>query len=293
MSIESRGEKVFNVINKLFMVLLNALMIYPFIYVLAISLNDAVDAERGGIYFWPRKFTLASYRMVFVDKAILNAAGISASRVILGTFLVLFFSAMFAYVFTQPDFILYKQLKFFFFLAMFFGGGSLIPIYMLYRNLHILNTYWVYILPGLVSLGYTIWFRTFFQGLPKGLEEAAKIDGANDLTVLFRILLPLSKPMIATLALFSAVGIWGSWVDNLYFVFNPKLKTLQFVLMEVITRGTVPDDIKTLEEYMEKTVTPYTLRMAMTIVVTFPILCVYPFLQKYFVKGFVIGSMKG
>lgn len=292
------GEVAFDIVNVTIMVLLLVTWLYPFIYVLAISLNDATDSALGGIYLWPRKPTLESYRIIFVSSDLLRAFLMSVSRTVLGTLLTVLCSSMFAYAFTRPDFIAYKALKLVFFAAFFLGGGALIPVYMLYRSIGILNRFAVYIVPALVNLWFVILFRTYYMQLPDGLQEAAIIDGANELQIRARILLPLSIPMVATIALFSAVSQWNSWFDTLYFANKDELKTLQFRMMEIMLRlqatRLLAQASRTIGRRAAGVQTdPVSIRMAITIITTVPIVMIYPFLQRYFIKGMLVGSMKG
>lgn len=292
------GEKVFTAVNVILLTLLGVSMLYPFLYVIAISLNEPYDSNKGGIWLLPRKLTLESYKIIFMNNDLATAALVSVARTVLGTFLAVMCSAMFAYVFTKKKFILYKPLKVIFFAAMFFGGGGLIPTYMLYRRLGLLNSFWVYIIPWMLNLWYVVLFRTYFMQLPRELEEAAFVDGANELTAFFRITLPLSKPIVATVSLFAAVAQWNSWRDTLFYTTSPNLKTLQYVMMEILQRAEAERMI-TRAEMLEaslghlKLVDPLSVRMAITVVTTIPIVLVYPFLQKHFIKGILVGSMKG
>jgi putative aldouronate transport system permease protein len=292
------GEKAFDGLNVLLMVLFMVTWLYPFIYVLAISLNDAIDSNLGGIYLFPRKLTLESYRIIFLSQDLLRASFMSIARTALGTVLTVLCSSMFAYTFTRPDYVFYKAQKFIFFAAMFLGGAALIPQYMLYRSIGILNHFSVYIFPAMVNLWFVILFRSYYVQLPAGLEEAAYMDGANELTVYIRILMPLSIPMVATIALFSAVAQWNSWYDTLFFANTEELKTLQFRMMEIMLRA---ESTRLLEQASRsigrmaagRTADPQSLRMAITIITTVPIVMIYPFLQRYFIKGMLVGSMKG
>lgn len=294
----SIGEKAFDTANVLLMILFTITWLYPFIYVLAISLNEALDSNLGGIYFFPRKFSIESYRVLFRSDDLPRAFFISVSRTVIGTVLTVFCSSMFAYVFTRPDFMIYKPMKVIFFAAMFLGGGALIPVYMLYRSLGLLNRFAVYIVPAMVNLWFVILFRTFYVQLPKGLQEAALMDGANELVIYFRIMLPLSIPMVATIALFSSVYQWNSWFDTLYFANKDALKTLQFRMMEIMLRAQAAKLLRQASDKIGRPIPiraadPRSLRMAITIITTVPIVIVYPFLQKYFLKGMLVGSMKG
>lgn len=290
------GGLPFEIFLYSFMILLGIVTLYPFVNVLAISLNDATDTVRGGIYLKPRIFTWLNYKQIFVYNNLLVAFQNSVLRTLIGTVLGVFSSAMIAYVLSRKDFIARKQLSTFFVLTLYFSGG-LIPSYMLMRDLHLMNTFWVYVLPGLVNAWNVFVIRSYMDGLPIGLQESAKIDGANDLTIFFKIILPLCKPVLATIALFIAVGQWNSWFDTfLYNSTSGHLTTLQYELMKILANTTAgssnADLARSGNAAASARVSPESIRAAITIVATVPILIVYPFLQKYFVKGLTLGSVK-
>lgn len=296
--ISGTSDKIFEGILIVILIIVGLTMLYPFIYVLAISLNNPVDTELGGIWLYPRALSFESYKIIFQESELLRAAIVSISRTVLGTVLTVLFSSMFAYLFTRSDFLLYKPLKVFFFFAMFFGGGGLIPTYMLYLNLNLYNSFWVYIIPYIINLWYVVLFRTYFRSVPGELLEAAKVDGAHDLKVFFRILIPVSKPIFATVGLYSAVYQWNSYRDTLYYTTNKALRTLQYICMEMIKKaeGEKMIDRATMFELFHGeavTADPLSLRMAITVITVVPIICIYPLLQKYFMKGIMVGSMKG
>ena len=293
------AEIVFECVNYFLLATIALSMLYPFIYVLAISLNDAADSQMGGIWLYPRVFSLDSYKVVFNDPSLLKALGVSVARTVIGTVLTVIGCATFAYVFTRNEFVCYKPMKGFFFFAMFFGGGGLIPTYMLYKDLGLNNTFLVYIIPSIINLWYVTLFRTYFRSIPGELLEAARIDGAGEFQVFLRVLLPVSKPIIATITLFSAVSQWNSYRDTLYYVTDNKdLYTLQYIVQQIIKKseGSHIIDRKEMMEMFHgsaQTADPVSLRMAITICTVVPIIMVYPFLQKHFMKGMMIGSMKG
>lgn len=292
------GERVFDFVNYLILFLIAASMLYPFLYVLAISLNDPNDSQLGGIWLYPRKLSLESYKIIFSDSSLLQALIISVSRTVLGTLLTVVGCSMFAYVFTRNEFVIYKPLKGFFFFAMFFGGGGLIPTYLLYLNLGLYDNFLVYIIPGIINLWYVTLFRTYFKSIPPDLLEAARIDGAGEFAIYTRVLLPVSKPIVATITLFSAVAQWNSYRDTLYYTVNDKLRSLQYIVMEIIKKAEGSHMIDRAEMFEifhgdASMADPLSLRMAITIVTVIPIVIVYPFLQKHFMKGMMIGSMKG
>ena len=292
------GERIFDVVNNLILLLIALSMLYPFVSVLAISLNDPNDSQLGGIWLYPRVLSLESYKIIFSDPSLLQALWISVSRTVLGTVLTVFGCSMFAYVFTRNEFVLYKPLKGFFFFAMFFGGGGLIPTYLLYLNLGLYDNFLVYIIPTIINLWYVTLFRTYFRSIPGELLEAARIDGAGEFAIYWRVLLPVSKPIIATITLFSAVAQWNSYRDTLYYTVDKNLRSLQYIVMEIIKKAEGSQMIDRAEMFEifhgdASMADPVSLRMAITICTVVPIVMVYPFLQKHFMKGMMIGSMKG
>ena len=295
---KSPAEIVFEAVNYAMLTLIALSMLYPFIYVLAISLNDANDSQMGGIWLYPRVLSFDSYAIVFSDPSLLRALGVSVARTVLGTALTVIGCSMFAYVFIRNEFLLYKPLKGFFFFAMFFGGGGLIPTYMLYLDLGLYNNFLVYIIPSIINLWYVTLFRTYFRSIPNELLEAARIDGAGEFQVFTRVLLPVCKPIIATITLFSAVAQWNSYRDTLYYTLDENLRSLQYIVMQIIKKaeGSNMIDRKEMMELFHGNASaadPVSLRMAITICTVLPIIMVYPFLQKHFMKGMMIGSMKG
>ncbi|MFF3923560.1 carbohydrate ABC transporter permease [Paenibacillus lactis] len=291
----SLSDRVFDIVNYTFMTLVMIVTLYPFLNVLAISLNDSVDTVRGGITIWPRQFTFENYVQIFQYEGLLTGAKITVLRTLAGTLLGLLSGTMLGYVLSRVDFQGRKFMSTFLALTMYFSGG-MIPVFILIRDLNMMNTFLVYIIPGMVSAFNVFVIRSFIDGLPYSLQESAKLDGANDFTIYYRIILPLCKPVLATIALFLAVGQWNSWFDTyLYNGSAPHLTTLQFELMKVLqsTQGQKSGMMagQNMAEIV-KQVSPESIKMAITIVVTVPILIVYPFLQRYFVKGMTLGAVK-
>lgn len=289
------SDRVFDICNYTFMTIVAIVTLYPFLNVLAISLNDSVDTVRGGIYLWPRVFTFENYLALFKYEGLITGAKISVLRTVIGTLLGLMSGAMLGYVLSRVDFQARKFMSVFLALTMYFSGG-LVPGFILFRDLGLMNTFLVYVLPGMVSAFNVFIIRSFIDGLPISLQESAKLDGANDLTIFLKIILPLCKPVLATVALFLAVGQWNSWFDT--YLFNggaPHLTTLQFELKKVLDSTTQSavgmQNSNDIAEKM-KNVSPESIKMAITMVVTVPILVVYPFLQRYFVKGMTLGAVK-
>ncbi|WP_026885068.1 carbohydrate ABC transporter permease [Clostridium beijerinckii] len=290
----SKSDIFFDSLIGMFMVIFIIVTLYPILNTLAVSFNDGIDSVRGGIYLLPRMFTLKNYQTVFHNQNLIQAAFISVSRTVIGTALQVFLTAMLAYVLSRKDYLFKKQLSFFYVLTMYVGGG-MIPVYVLMKYLHLTNNFLVYILPGLISAFNMIVIRTFINGLPDSLVESAKIDGAGDFRIFIQIILPLCKPVLATVALFVAVDQWNAWFDAmLYNSASPSLTTLQYELMKVLSASTQQGSSGTIDMVKNagNMVTPKSLRAAITIVTALPIVCLYPFLQRYFVSGLTIGGVK-
>ncbi len=293
----SVGDKIFDICNYIFMICLVIVTLYPFINMFALSFNDANDSIRGDIYFWPREWTFRNYEFVFNESNVFYATFISAARTIVGTIVSVFCTAMLAYAISRPEYKLKKFVSITFIFTMYFSGG-LIPGYLLIKELGMLNSFWVYIIPGIIGVFNMIVVRSFIEGLPEGIMESAKMDGAGEMTTFIRIVLPLTVPALATVSLFVAVYQWNSWFD--VFLYNSSrhdLSTLQYELMKIL--ATSNTGASAADQYADamggnvQIVTPTSIRATMTIIASLPIIMVYPFLQKYFVKGMVVGGVKG
>ncbi|WP_438448435.1 carbohydrate ABC transporter permease [Gorillibacterium sp. sgz5001074] len=293
----SLSDKVFDTCNILFMLALMIITLYPFINMLAVSLNDANDAIKGGIYIWPRSWTMENYKYIFGESSIYHSTLISALRTVIGTAVAVFCTAMLAYTISRQDYVLRKFVTMFFVFTMYFSGG-LIPVYLLIKNLNLIDSFWVYIIPGIVGVFNMIVIRSFIEGLPEGILESARIDGAGEFTTFMRVVLPLTIPALATVSLFVAVGQWNSWFDVfLYNSSNLNLSTLQYELMKILQTSNTATSQSAGDVYAQSgsvtSVTPASIRATMTIIAGVPILVVYPFLQKYFVQGMTVGGVKG
>ena len=269
--------------------------IYPFYYVLVLSLNDGVDALRGGIYLWPREFTLSNYAQFLSDAKWTGAISVSVAKTVVGAALTVFFTCMVAYGLAAPNLMGKKVYTLILLICMYFSGG-LIPYFLTLRAYGLLNTFWVFVIPTMFSTYYCILAIAFFRELPAELNESARLDGAGEFTIYFRIILPLSKALLATLALFAAVGQWNSWSDVVFFApANRSLKTLAALMREVIIRNQV--DVSSRQAMMQAArhskVTASSVQMASMMIAVLPIVMVYPFLQRYFVKGIMLGAVKG
>ncbi len=294
---KSAFDIFFDAIIYIIMIFVLVITLYPFLNILAISLNDSMDSMKGGIGIIPRKFTLENYMEIFKYNNLSHSFLISVLRTGIGTACSIVCTCMLAFVFSRKEFVYRKLFVVIFVLTMYVSGG-LIPDYMNIRNLHLLGKFAVYIIPGLISTYNVIIIRSFIDGLPYSLQESAKIDGANDLKIFAGIILPLSLPVIATISLFIAVGQWNSWMDTyLYASGKAELSTLQFELMKILSNTTANQSagaslIDPNSVTARKTISPQSIRMAITIVATIPIVIVYPFVQKYFVSGLTLGAVK-
>lgn len=287
----------FDVVNTLIMILIGIVMIYPFWNTVAVSLNDAQDSLRGGITFWPRVYSTYSYVSIFRNKLMLTAAVNSVLRTLIATVLGVFINSIIAFVLSRQELVGRKFITIYFLITMYISAG-LIPTYFLMKQLHLLNSFWVYIFPTLVNVFNVIVIKSFMQGLPESLTEAAIVDGAGYFRTYAQIVMPLSKPVLATVALWCAVGAWNSWFDTfLYNSSNESLTTLQYEMMKLLSsamnQGRDITSQGSTGNVMANTVTPTSMRAAVTVIASVPILVVYPFLQKYFIKGVTLGAVKG
>lgn len=266
--------------------------LYPFYLAIVMSFNEGIDAQRGGIYFWPRKFTLSNYASLFKDSAWARAFVVTLARTAVGTTLTVIFTMFVSYGLSHRELVFRKFYFSFFIFAMYFSGG-VIPYYILLRSLHLLNTFWVYVVPGCLSLFYILVATSFFEDIPPALAESAKLDGAGQMTVFSRIILPLSKPLMATIAIFTSVAHWNSWYESAFFVSNKELRTMAYLMIAIINQSDTSklgNDAAMASGAMSTTT--LSIQLAAMVVAVFPILCVYPFFQRYFVTGMTVGAVK-
>ncbi|MGP0584029.1 carbohydrate ABC transporter permease [Paenibacillus timonensis] len=293
----SRGDRVMVAFIYVFLIVFALSTLYPFLNAIAISLNEGLDTAKGGVTLWPRAFTMENYEVVFQDERLMSGFVISVLRTVVGTVSAILATAIFSYGMTKRELMGRKFYMLMCIFTMYFSGG-LIPSFLLIRNLGMFNSFWVYIIPSLIGVWNMIIFRTFFQGLPQGLEESAKIDGCGNWGTLFRIVLPLSGPVIATLSLFTAVGHWNEWFVASIYISKEELLPIQTILKQILASNIVSEQTANLDAAAQahmaqaKTVTSKSLSMATMMVATLPIVLVYPFVQKYFVKGVLVGSLK-
>jgi putative aldouronate transport system permease protein len=275
------------------MIIICVITLFPVWNMVVLSFNDSMDTLMGGVYLWPRKFSLESYRMVFMDKAIITAFSVTILRTIVGTLSSVLFTSMVAYAFSKKHIFGRKLYLTAGTITMFFSGG-LIPYFILLRSLGLYDSFLVYIIPSLFNFFNCIVFMTFFREIPASLEESAKIDGANDFFIFLRIILPCSMPVIATITLFNGVGHWNDYFSGVMFINNPDLQPIQTFLYRVIAGSSQTKSIVGMPAgVMAQAVSSQSVRLATMTVTTAPIICIYPFLQRYFVKGVMIGAIKG
>ncbi len=291
----SLGDKIVDAIIVFGMCLIIIIMLFPIWNTLVVSFNEARDSLKGSLYLWPREWTLFNYQSVFKTDKVVNAFLISVYRTVITLVVNVFLSSLLAYILSRKEFIFRKFLTTFMVITMYINAG-LIPQYFLYRDLVLINRFWVYILPSMVGAFNVIVIRTYINTLPASLVESAKIDGASEMKIFLRIIIPLCLPVMATVALWAAVGAWNDWFTS--FIFAPKqdLSTLQYEMMKILSAsmqsGVRQPDYLASSMQARSMVTPNSLRAAMTMVATVPILIVYPFLQKYFITV-NIGDVKG
>ena len=286
-------DLAFVIFNGIFMALFVIITLYPVINTVAISFNDGIDAVKGGIHLLPRIFTTKNYATVLGKQNIKTAAAVTVARTVIGSLLALATNALLAYVVSRKNFMFKAQVSLFWVITMYVNGG-LVPVLLLYKNLHLTNSFWVYVIPGMISAFNMLVMRTYMQGIPDSLEESAQLDGAGHFTIFTKIISPLCLPVYATVTLFVAVYQWNSWFDAmLYNRMKDQYTTLQYELMKLLSSvmqqgGNAANVNKT----GGSRVTPVTVRAAATVVTMLPIICLYPFLQRYFVTGLTIGGVK-
>jgi putative aldouronate transport system permease protein len=266
---------------------------YPFYYILILSFNDGGDAIRGGIYFWPRSFSLENFQQFFESSKWMRSLIVTVARTVAGTAIGVMFTCVVSYGLSKKDLVYHGIYMKILIIAMYFSGG-LIPYYILLKSLRLLNTFAVYVIPGALNIFFVMICISFFRDIPEELIESAYLDGSTEFNTFLKIVLPVSLPLLATMTLFIGVGHWNSWIDSAYYVRSENLRTLSYRMMEVINQTMQPED-PTARLYAAESsrATTQSMQMAAMVVALGPIMCVYPFLQKYFAKGIMLGAVKG
>jgi len=291
----------FHSLNTCFLILLSFITLYPFWTTIAVSFNDAMDSIRGGITFFPRRWTTFNYKVIFQTGAIPHAFLISVARTSINLVTSVFFTAMVAFALSRREFVLAKPFTFILILSMYINAG-LIPTFLLYRKLGLFNSFFVYIVPGIVNAFNFVVMRTYMRTIPESIIESARIDGYGEFYIFIRIVFPLSLPVLATIGLFVAVGSWNAWFDTMiYNSGRESLHTLQYKLMEYLqasqSHGKSAGDAGAMALSAAAgggsgMVTPMSIRAAITVIAAAPILMIYPFMQRYFVVGLNVGGVK-
>lgn len=290
---KSSEDIIIDSANYFIMVLVILVTLYPFYFILIQSFNEGLDSGMGGIYLWPRKFTLENYRTFFSKQEWIDSFLITVARTVIGSAVSVFFTCMVAYGLSYKN-LIFKKLYFTVVIFTMYFSGGLIPYYILLRSIGLLDKFWVYIIPTMLNAFFLMIAVSFFREIPGEVVESAHLDGANDLIIFIRIIIPVSMPLIAAMLLFIGVNQWNSWIDSAYYVKSDELRTISYRMMEVINQSKFVVNAKAAE-YAKRSsqTTPLSLQMAAMIIAIVPIACVYPFLQKYFIKGMMVGAVKG
>lgn len=290
---KTAGGVLFDMFNTVFMLFLAFIMLYPFWNQIVVSMNDGLDTLKGGLYFWPRKITLDNYSYIFARTDLGRGALISVLRVLVGTVTNLFFSGLLAYITTIHWFRGRRFIRVVFLITMYFGGG-LVPTFLVYNNLGLLNTFSVYWVTQLFSAYNMLLIASYMYNVPKSLSESARIDGARELAIYMKIIFPICTPVFAAVAVFTAIGHWNSWFDVIVYNSSGNWDTLQAYLQKILLKAEqltkLQGDQREMDAY--RNLTPLSIRSATTMIVTLPIVVVYPFMQKYFIGGITIGAVK-
>ncbi len=287
------GDYVFETVNFVLMIFLLVVTLYPILNTVVYSFNDGLDAMRSPLYLWPRVFTWGNYQKILGQETIYRAAFVSVARTIVSTVFGVLFTAMLAYTLSRKEYMFRRSITFIFVFTMYVNAG-LIPTYFLMRGLGLVNNFMIYIWPLLIHPFHLIVVRTYMKSIPESLVESARIDGSSEYRIFAQIMFPLCKPVIATIALFIAVWAWNSWYDT--FIYAPgaqHLSTLQYELKKLITTANPSAGSSVAILTQPERITPRSLKATITVVTALPIVLVYPFLQRYFVAGLNVGSVKG
>ncbi|MCE5280040.1 MAG: carbohydrate ABC transporter permease [Planctomycetaceae bacterium] len=283
------GEKIFNVFNIIVMIIVALIAIYPFIYTLSISLSSNVEAAREGWHLWPREVSLAAYKVVLGNTQIRTGFVNSLVRTALGTVLTLFMTCLAAYPLARKNLPHRGMVMFLVLFTMIFSGG-MVPMYLLIKGLGLMNSIWALVVPTMLSAFNIIIMKNFFQAIPESYGEAARVEGASEWTILWRIYVPLAKPVLATVALWTAVAHWNQWLDAMIYINDDSRQMLQAFLQRIVIQGSTAMLDMGLTKMVDYSTA--TIKAATVVITVMPILIVYPFVQRYFVKGIMLGGIK-
>jgi len=290
----SLSDSIFNIINVCIMLVISAIMLAPVIHVVCVSFSVGSEIQKGGLFLWPHGFTLEGYKKVMQDDMILRSYLNTIIYAIAHTVLVIVLTALTAYPLTIKEFPLRKGITIFITITMFFSGGA-IPTYLLMKEIHLINNPLVMVVPFVVTAYNLILFRTFFEGIDPCMRESARIDGAGEFRILIQIIMPLSKAIIAAVSLFTIVGKWNDWYSALIYLNSEKYYPVQMILRKILFNTTVFNnmDPSVMQMFRNNTITPANIQMATIVIIMLPIMCIYPFIQKYFATGVMVGGVKG
>jgi putative aldouronate transport system permease protein len=287
---------VFDIFNVIVLLFVCFICIYPFWNIYIYAFNEGSDSMLGALYFLPRKPTLANFALAFRQQDIARATQISVMRTAVGILVTISCVSLAGFAMSKRNLLGYKFLSSYLFITFMFSGG-LIPLFLTIRELGLFNSFWVYIFPSMFGYWYMVLFRSFFDQLPKSVEESAWIDGASPFTVFTRLVFPMSTPVFAAITLFVGVQHWNDWFVGLFFVRSASLRPLQTMLQMLISKVDMLDRIAEsgvgMNEASLSSVTPLAVRSAIVVITVTPIIMIYPFLQRYMVKGIMIGAVKG
>ena len=292
---KGKEDLIFTIVNTTLLVIIMLIILYPLYFIVIASFSDPLEVLAGNVVLLPKNVNVESYKMVFRDSQILTGYRNTIFYTLLGTAVNIVFPVLDAYPLSRKDFSGRKFFTIMLAITMFFSGG-LIPTFLLMSNtLHLLDTIWAMILPSAISVWNVIIVRTYFQtSIPQELSEAAMVDGCSDFKLLVRIILPLSMPVLAVLVLFYGVARWNSFFDALIYLSNKELFPLQLILRSILVQNTMSEDmVAEVDSLANRQVMAETIKYALIVVASAPIIAVYPFLQKYFVKGIMVGAIKG
>ena len=290
----SLSDRIFNIINVCIMLVISAIMLAPVIHVVCVSFSVGSEIQKGGLFLWPHGFTLEGYKKVMQDDMILRSYLNTIIYAIAHTVLVIVLTALTAYPLTIKEFPLRKGITIFITITMFFSGGA-IPTYLLMKEIHLINNPLVMVVPFVVTAYNLILFRTFLEGIDPCMRESARIDGAGEFRILIQIIMPLSKAIIAAVSLFTIVGKWNDWYSALIYLNSEKYYPVQMILRKILFNTTVFNnmDPSVMQMFRNNTITPANIQMATIVIIMLPIMCIYPFIQKYFATGVMVGGVKG
>lgn len=291
---QSRGDRIFDIVNIVLLSLIMLVILYPLYFIVIASFSDPLEVLAGKVVLYPKRFNLDAYGMVFRDSSIMTGYRNTIFYTLFGTAINISLSVLAAYPLSRKDFVGRQLLTMVLTITMFFSGG-MIPLYLTVSSLGLLDTIWAILLPGAVSVWNVVIIRTYFQtSIPFELTEAAMVDGASNFQLLFRVILPLSTPVIAVMVLFYGVAHWNAFFNALIYINSKQLYPLQLVLRSILVQNTMSDDMMSdLDTLANRQLLAETIKYALIVVATAPIIAVYPFLQKYFVKGIMVGAVKG